>query len=362
MELALPERRCCVHPPSPPSRRCLSMPELLLLQPIQALAFPLPAGLEVAAGLRAAGHHVILACRNNAKCSSAAAELDARGLPGSCECRHLDLSDYASIRAFAEGLQQTGVAAARRKAQPRSPVMPRSATEPARQPLAILVNNAGVMGVPSNADGSCGHFAPNHLGPYLLTRLLLPLMADGGRVVTVASEAHRRGSLCISHAGASSSTGGSSAAGNTPSKLQLDGPPPAHWYAAYARSKLANVLMTAELARQLEQRGCGVAAYSASPGRVATNIFGNVPGLLQAPLRWLAALAFQTPAQGAQTVLHAALAPQLAGRSELYLHAQRPCAAAPAARDARLAAQLWQLSNQEVGLSPAEDAALWPPH
>ncbi|KAL4420146.1 hypothetical protein ABPG77_010362 [Micractinium sp. CCAP 211/92] len=324
-------------------------------------------GLEVAAGLRAAGHHVILACRNQAKCATAAAELDARGLPGSCECRHLDLSDYASVRAFAEGLQQSRSAAGGGQAQRRQAVKPGRAAEAAQpeQPLAILVNNAGVMGVPPNADGSCGHFGPNHLGPYLLTRLLLPMMAAGSRVVTVASESHRRGSLRIGGATGSStsgSTSGSSAAGSPSHKLHLAGPPPANWYAAYARSKLANVLMTAELAQQLERRGCGVTAYSVSPGRVATNILVNVPGLLQAPLRWLASLAFQTPAQGARTVLHAALSPSLAGRSELYLHAQRPCKAARAAQDEQLAAQLWQLSNQEVGLSAANDAALWPPH
>lgn len=342
------------------------MSETLLYSPFKPFCIPLRAGLEVAAGLRSAGHHVILACRNQAKCTAAAAELDARELPGSCECRHLDLSDYASIRAFAAGLQHEGGGAGGRRTRHRKPGGQGGAAEsaPAQQPLAALVNNAGVMGVPPNADGTCGHFAPNHLGPYLLTRLLLPLMAADGRVVTVASEAHRRGSLRIGSAAGSGGRGsgsGSSAASSSPGGLQLDGPPPAYWYAAYARSKLANVLMTAELARQLERRGSGVTAYSVSPGRVATNIFGNVPGALQAPLRWLAALAFQTPAQGARTVLHAALSPQLAGRSELYLHAQRPCQAAPAASDARLAAQLWQLSNQEVGLSAAEDAALWPP-
>ncbi|KAL4458680.1 hypothetical protein ABPG75_013545 [Micractinium tetrahymenae] len=322
-------------------------------------------GLEVAAGLRGAGHHVILACRNMSKCAAAAAELDARGLPGSCECRHLDLSDYASIRAFAEGLEQAAGAAEVSQAQQQQQVADGGTARQRQLQLATLVNNAGVMGLPPNADGSCGHFGPNHLGPFLLTRLLLPLMAAGGRVVTVASEAHRRGSLHISSASGTSDGSGSGDQGSGSSsvtRLQLGGPPSAHWYAAYARSKLANVLMTAELARQLERRSSSITTYSVSPGRVATNIFGNVPGLLHTPLRWLAALAFQTPAQGARTVLHAALSPQLAGRSELYLHAQRPCEAAAAARDAQLAARLWQLSNQEVGLSAVEDAALWPPH
>ncbi|PRW59869.1 Retinol dehydrogenase 12 [Chlorella sorokiniana] len=275
-------------------------------------------GLEVAAGLRSAGHDVIMACRSAERCAAAAAALDARGLPGSSQCRALDLNDYQSVRRFAASLS-------------------------ADRPLVTLVNNAGVMGVPD------GHMQPNHLGPFLLTRLLLPLMAAGGRVVTVASEAHRRApALRISAA--------------ADGRRQLEGGDPAWWYASYGQSKLANVLMTQGLSQQLQQRRSGVTASSVSPGRVATNIFLGVPGLLQPALRWLAAAAFQTPAQGARTVLHAALAPELSGRHELYLHNCKPCAASAAARDPQLAAELWQFSCQETGLSAAEDAALWPPH
>lgn len=133
-------------------------------------------------------------------------------------------------------------------------------------------------------------------------------------------------------------------------------------YADYGASKLANVLMTAELSRRLLGRGSSVTASSVSPGRVNTNIFEGVPGLLRPALRWLAAAAFQTPAQGASTVLHAALSPELQGRHELYLHACRPCAASPAAHDERLAAHLWEVSCQEVGLCPDDDDALWPRH
>lgn len=277
------------------------------------------AGLETVAGLRQAGHDVIMACRSMERCAAAAAALDARGLPGSSSCSQLDLNDYASIRRFAASLSAE------------------------RRPLATLVNNAGVMGVPD------GHMRPNHLGPFLLTRLLLPLMAAGSRVVTVASEAHRRApALRIS-----------AAAGG---QLRLEGGEPTYWYPAYGLSKLANVLMTQRLSAQLQQRRSSVTASSVSPGRVATNIFSSVPGVLQPALRWLAAAAFQTPAQGARTILHAALSPELAGRHELYLHNCKPCTTSAAARDPQLAAQLWHWSCQETGLSAAEDAALWPSH
>ena len=285
------------------------------------------AGLEVAAGLRGAGHHVIMACRSLQRCEAAKASLDARRLPGSCECRLLDLDDYVSIRHFAAELQ---------------------ASAPPTE-LDCLVNNAGVMGLPPGPDGSCSHWRPNHLGPYLLTRLLLPLMAPGGRVVTVASEAHHRGSLRIAR---DERTG----------RRQLDSSGSGSWYAHYARSKLCNVLMTAELSRRLQQRHSTVTCSSVSPGRVNTGIFGNVPGALQSPLRWLAASCFQTAAQGASTPLYAALSPELEGRHELYLHALQPRRASAAARDPALAAELWQLSGEQVGLAAEEEASLWPRH
>ena len=291
------------------------------------------AGLEVAAGLRQAGHHVVMACRSADKCAAAMAELDARGLPGTCECRQLDVADYASIRRFADGMRNA-------------------------RSIATLVNNAGVMGVSPGDDGTDGHMQPNHYGPFLLTRLLLPLMSPRrGRVVNVASEAHRRGSLRIS--GGDDGDAGGTPGGAAP--LRLEGGPAAHWYASYGRSKLCNVLFTAELSRRLQQRGSGVTACSVSPGRVNTGIFSNVPGALRPALRWLAAACFQTPAQGARTVLHAVLSPELEGRHELYLHDEKACAASAAAQDSALAARLWRLSVQETGQSAAEDAALWPP-
>lgn len=94
---------------------------------------------------------------------------------------------------------------------------------------------------------------------------------------------------------------------------------------------------------------------------MATNIFHGVPGLLRRPLEWLARATFQTPAQGAQGVLHAALAPELYGRHKLYSHKlQGARVPSTTARDPVLAAKLWELSCRETGLSPAEDARLWP--
>ena len=132
-------------------------------------------------------------------------------------------------------------------------------------------------------------------------------------------------------------------------------------YADYANSKLCNTLFTAELSRRLTARGSSVTAYSVSPGRVATGIFRNVPGVLRRPLELLARAFFQTPEQGARTVLRAALAPELQRRHVLYMHAGEEAEPAAAARNAALAGALWTRSAAAVGLHPEEDAALWPP-
>ena len=81
----------------------------------------------------------------------------------------VDVADYESVCAFAR----------RHKAA-------LSSSSP-RAPLALLVNNAGVMGSGALPDGRDSHLVANHLGPYLLTRLMLPAMERGGRVVNVAS-------------------------------------------------------------------------------------------------------------------------------------------------------------------------------
>ncbi|KAK9811893.1 hypothetical protein WJX72_011942 [[Myrmecia] bisecta] len=231
-------------------------------------------GKEVTAGLMAEGHHVIMACRNLQKCRT------------------------------------------RQRLKGRA--------------LAVLVNNAGIMGAATSSSTDDNHVRVNHMGPFLLTRLLLPFMGAGSRIVTVASRAHMQGSLHI-------------ADGRIQGK-------PSFWYLQYARSKLCNVLFTAELLRRLEANHSPITAYSVSPGRVATNIYDNMPAWQRCFVKPLANWFFQTPRQGAATVLYACLASELEGRNVLYLKDCKEAPASATARDADLAKSLWQVSSQEVGM------------
>jgi NAD(P)-dependent dehydrogenase (short-subunit alcohol dehydrogenase family) len=212
-------------------------------------------GLEAARILSRAGAKVIFAVRDTAKGEQAAADI-----PGGAEVRRLDLASLDSVRAFAA-----------------------ETTEP----FDVLINNAGVMALPfgRTAEGFEMHIGVNHLGPFALTNLLLPMITD--RVVTVSSGAHRMGGLDLADRNWERRRYG-------------------RWE-AYGQSKLANLLFTLELERRLREAASGVRALAAHPGYSATNLqfhYGNpvVDRLMGVGNRILA----QTADRGALPIVYAA--------------------------------------------------------
>src|SRR3954453_20944272 len=177
-------------------------------------------GLAAARALGRAGARVVLAVRDTAKGEQAATTID-----GEREVRRLDLADLGSVRAFADAWDGD---------------------------LDVLINNAGVMATPERrtADGFELQIGTNHLGPFALTNLLLPRIAD--RVVTVSSGGHRMGTIRLDdlnwHRGGYQ-----------------------RWR-AYGQSKLANLLFMLELQRRLAEAGSSVRALAAHPGYAATNL------------------------------------------------------------------------------------------
>uniref|UniRef100_A0A8C9C9H1 Dehydrogenase/reductase 13 n=1 Tax=Phocoena sinus TaxID=42100 RepID=A0A8C9C9H1_PHOSS len=178
----------------------------------------------------------------------------------------------------------------------------------------------------------------NHIGPFLLTHLLLPRLKTcaPSRVVVVSSAAHSRGRLDFT---------------------RLDCPV-VGWrqeLRAYADSKLANVLFARELATQLE--GTGITCYAAHPGPVNSELFlRHVPGWLRPLLRPVAWLVLRAPRGGAQTPLYCALQEgiePLSGRYFANCHVEE---VTPAARDDRAAHRLWEASKRLAGLGPGEGA------
>ncbi len=187
-------------------------------------------GFQTAGALAGAGASVILAVRSVERGDAAAAKIRADVPDADLRVSELDLADLVSVRKFA-------------------------ADEAARGPLHLLVNNAGVMLVPSRqytVDGFEQHMGTNHLGHVALTAGLLPalLAADRPRIVAVSSIAHRF-------------------AGRLDRSLGQDGKYTP--MGAYGQSKLANLLFVAELHRRYA--ATGLVAAAAHPGWSATELF-----------------------------------------------------------------------------------------
>lgn len=194
--------------------------------------------------------------------------------------------------------------------------------------LHVLVNNAGVLvnSRATTADGYERTMAINHLGPFLLTQLLLDRLKGSGmaRIVTVTSALYRNGRLDLDDLMMTDSFDGRK---------------------QYARSKMANVLFTRELAARLE--GSGVTANCAHPGVVRTNIGHETTGVTK--LMFKAARPFlSTPEKGARTSIHLAASPEVASTSGAYFSGGKRRRLSRAAMDDGTGRRLWSLSQALV--------------
>jgi NAD(P)-dependent dehydrogenase (short-subunit alcohol dehydrogenase family) len=196
--------------------------------------------------------------------------------------------------------------------------------------LDVLVNNAGAFFARRqlSQDGLEMTFALNHLAYFLLTNLLLdPLRAaDSARIVNVSSEAHRRARLDFA---------------------DLQGQRRYTGWRAYARSKLANILFTYELARRLA--GTGIVANALHPGFVATN-FGRHNRSVTAVLFRILQLAAISPEEGAQTIIYLASSPVVKGVTGEYFVKQKAIRSSQVSYDRAAAERLWQVSAELTGL------------
>jgi NAD(P)-dependent dehydrogenase (short-subunit alcohol dehydrogenase family) len=261
-------------------------------------------GQIAASRLAERGAQVFFGCRDGAKGEAIVAPMRAAG--AKVEVLVLDLADLASVRQAAASFVARGL------------------------PLHGLINNAGLAGTRAlTRDGFELTFGVNHLGHFLLTRLLEGRLREGApaRVVNVSSQAHRQAS------------GIDFAALREPARSRTA-------LREYAVSKLANVLFTRELARRWA--GSGVTAYALHPGVVATGIWRRLPG----PLRWLVTRFMITPEEGARTTLFCATAPELGGVSGRYYNREREATPSRVAQDDALAARLWDESEKMVGFPP----------
>ncbi len=187
--------------------------------------------------------------------------------------------------------------------------------------LDVLINNAGVVAEErtETEDGYELTFAVNHLAPFLLTNLLLDELrrAAPSRIITVSSIAH----------------------GGT--RIDFDDPNLRDGYSmnrAYARSKLANLLFTYELAKRLE--GTGVTANALHPGVIGTKLLEVGFGGGGSPVR-----------SGSETSVYLATSPEVEGVSGRYFRNKNEASSSPASHDEEAQRKLWELSERMVGLA-----------
>ncbi|MFC0588763.1 oxidoreductase [Novosphingobium aquiterrae] len=277
-------------------------------------------GTETVRALAGAGARVIVGARRPEK----AAE-DLADVTGSVEIAALDLSDPASIDAFA------------------ADVFART------DRLDILINNAAIMANPLTRDarGYESQFATNHLGHFQLTARLWPLLAASAdaRVVAVSSVGHQRG-------------------GPDLADVNFDHRDYDKW-TAYGQAKSANALF----ALQLDKLGAGhgVRAFSLHPGGIATPLQRHLTREEQVAMGWYDADGnlsdvFKSPEQGAATSIWCATSPLLDGMGGVYCEdcnvaavvgpeTPRYTGASPHIRDKALAAGLWNLSERMTGVT-----------
>lgn len=216
-----------------------------------------------------------------------------------------DLGDYASVHEFADRVTEQF------------------------DRVDLLINNAGFISLDrqTTKEGVERQFGVNHLGHFLLTMRILPLMPAGSRIVNVASGAHKAG------------------------KIHFDDINLTHGYnvvKAYGQSKLANVLFTRELAERLKNRS--ITVNCCHPGAVATNMgvsrdtgFGKtITGLLK-PF-------FQTPEEGARTAVFLASDPSVGDVTGEYFYRCKRAKSSKRSQDRALAGKLFVLSEEMTGM------------
>jgi len=255
-------------------------------------------GFEVARGLVAAGHGVVMAVRDARRGEAACTQLRREHPAAEVKVITVDLSDLASVRAVAlEAFELDG-----------------------------LVNNAGIAFEPLRLTAEQVHaqFATNHLGHFVLTARLLAGLErrPDARVVTVASTLARRAVFA---------------------PAELDGTRFSSTR-AYGQSKLANVLFGAELDRRLRARQSRVRSVLCHPGLPATPMQQKARGPIGWVVRTAAAVFGKPPAVGARAVLEALLGDVEGGA--MVGPGPRVEATWPTMRDTAGASALWALSEQ----------------
>ncbi|WP_461215972.1 SDR family NAD(P)-dependent oxidoreductase [Lacticaseibacillus sp. GG6-2] len=262
------------------------------------------------------GYRLIMACRNLSK-AQAAREAILQAVPtAQIDCLQLDTSSLAAVRAFVADFQAL------------------------KLPLDGLICNAGIAGrtVHDTADGFNNIFETNYLGHFLLTQLLLPLMGDTGRIITVSSERHDGPLAGVAWPGAETLAHG----GTNP---QVDA-------LSYPFSKLCMILFAYELDRRLTAAGKHIAVNTVNPGlMIETGLSKDKSRFTPEMVAKFADL-IGTAKASAQMLTDLMCAPEFAQGPARYFDrsSAAPVRSSVMSYDQRVAKELWEYSLTATGL------------
>ncbi|MEX2255256.1 MAG: SDR family oxidoreductase [Acidimicrobiia bacterium] len=265
-------------------------------------------GKATAVGLARDGMQVVITSRDRARGNAAVEEIRAESGSDRVEVMELDLADLASVRTFADAYLAS------------------------HDRLDVLVNNAGVVqgSRTQTRDGFETTFGVNHLGPFLLTQLLLDRIRESApsRIVVVSSHAHKSARQGLDFDDLQSERKYSS-------------------FGVYGKSKLANIYFTRELARRLE--GAGVTANAAHPGFVASRFGRDGDGGRLGEIAMTLGQPFAlSPEKGARTSIYLAKSPDVADITGGYFYKSKPSQPSKVALDGEAARRLWAVSEELV--------------
>jgi NAD(P)-dependent dehydrogenase (short-subunit alcohol dehydrogenase family) len=263
-------------------------------------------GLVAASTLASQGARIVLIARDRGRAEQALAKVQAAGPQAAHAVHHANLSRLTEMKRVAEAIAST---------EPR---------------IDVLINNAGAMFSARQVTGEAFEmtFATNHLAYFVITNLLLSVLkgSPGARIVSTASDAHKRGSLDFTD-------------------LQMNrGYTP---FGMYGRTKLMNILFTRELARRLA--GTGVTANCLHPGFVNTR-FGNESGGWMGLAVKTAKRFALTPEQGAKTLIYLATSPEVAEVTGEYFYECKVATPTAEAQSDLEAKRLWDVTAQLTGV------------
>jgi hypothetical protein len=265
-------------------------------------------GRQIALSLGRLGAHVVVHGRDRDAGTDVVAELDETA--GSGEFVAADFATQDGVREFAATVQEQV------------------------DEIDLLHNNAGTMFRSGRLtdDGIEATLAVNHLAPFLLTHLLFPSLAADGRVVTTSSGAHRQARIDFE------------------SLRTVDG---YSGTTAYARSKLANVLFTRELARRTDR----VTANCFDPGFVpGSDFFRAMPAVMRIQMTAASVIPGigRSIEQGAATGVYLGVSDAVADTSGKYFSRCSERRPSRAARDDKTARRLWEVSEDLTGIESSE--------